>query len=203
MAVTLVLNNTAVGAGGTLAVPATCDVLISRTNTTVGGVAATGTGGGWYWWLLPPTGNQTIAGASNWIGFQNGQGGVLEATAKGWDSSGAVNEVMTGFAATTVFLGVITAHDGGPVGLKCNNIAMTYFTNASGEWGYAGSAVNDPVCTGYDDGASHGVSASFLSLDYGAPVTTTIKKVAGVAYASIKKVSGVAIASVKKISGVA
>lgn len=34
-------------------------------------------------------------------------------------------------------------------------------------------------------------------------VSTAIKKVSGVAYASIKKISGVAIASVKKVAGLA
>mgnify|MGYP001583533996 CR=1 FL=1 len=45
---------------------------------------------------------------------------------------------------------------------------------------------------------SHRYTASYYP-----GIVTSIKKVAGVAYASIKKVSGVAIASVKKVSGVA
>jgi len=163
----LVLNYTSVGAGGTLTVPAACDVLISRTNTTVGGVAATGTGGGFYWWLRPLTGNQTIAGASNWVGFQNGQGGVLEATTKGWDISGAVNEVMTGYASTTVYLLLVTADDGGPTGVSItNSTGLTYFTGMAGYYAYATSSTDNPTCTAFDNGASHGVAGAFLSLNF-------------------------------------
>jgi len=203
---TLVLNRTVVAGGGTLTVPATCDVLISRTNTTVGGVAASNTSGGWYWWLSPPTGDQVIAGASTWIGWQNGLGGVLEATSKAYNSSGLVQETMTGFADTTVFIGIITADDGGPTSLRCNLVAMTYFTGGAGGFGYSTSAINNPVCDGRDSGASHGVAAAFLSLDYGTggggagPVN--MKKISGVLEANVKKISGVALADIKKVSGV-
>ena len=117
--------------------------------------------------MTPPTGDQVIADGSYWIGFQNGQGGVLEATNKSYSGTGLVQEVMTGFAATSVFIGLITANDGGPISLKCNAVTMTYFTGASGSFGYASSAVDNPTCQGRDDGASHGVAARFLSLDYG------------------------------------
>lgn len=64
----------------------------------------------------------------------------------------------------------------------------------------------------YSDGAMIGKNASDVWSIPGAGVDlvfytlepdTSIKKVAGVAYASLKKVAGVAIASVKKVAGVA
>ena len=146
-------------------VPYNCDILISRYNTTINGIAPSGSGAGWYWWNKPPTGNVIVAAASYWVGFLNGQGGVLEATNRPWDASGSINEVVTGFAATSIFIVLITADDGGPSGCGVNGVAPTYWS--APYYGYAGSAVDNPVCNVHDNGASHGVAGAFMSLDYG------------------------------------